>query len=71
VFALPELDDAFTDRIVLLADRKDGKGLTEREGPFRIIVPHEKRPARWVRQVVSLTIRQSKKDQPPPAPATR
>ena len=57
VFALPELDHAFTDRIIILADRRDGKPLAEKEGPLRIVVPDEKREARWVRQVVSLTIR--------------
>lgn len=59
VFALPELDHAFTDRVILLADRRDGKPLTESEGPLRIVVPDEKRPARWVRQVISLTIRRA------------
>src|SRR5713226_4105039 len=54
VFALPELDHAFTDRIIILADRRDGKPLAEKEGPLRIVVPDEKREARWVRQVVSL-----------------
>src|ERR1700730_11826806 len=57
VFALPELDHAFTDRIIILADRRDGKSLAEKEGPLRIVVPDEKREARWVRQVVSFTIR--------------
>jgi DMSO/TMAO reductase YedYZ molybdopterin-dependent catalytic subunit len=59
VFALPELDHAFTDRIIILADRRDGKPLAEKEGPTRIVVPDEKREARWVRQVVSLTIRRA------------
>jgi hypothetical protein len=67
VFALPELDEAFTDRVVLLADSRDGKPLSDREGPFRIVVPDEKRPARWVRQVVSLTIRRSQQDPSPPS----
>jgi DMSO/TMAO reductase YedYZ molybdopterin-dependent catalytic subunit len=56
VFALPELDPAFTDRVILLADRRDGKTLGEREGPLRIIVPGEKRHARWVRQVIALKV---------------
>lgn len=59
VYALPELDHAFTDRIIILADRRDGKPLAEKEGPLRIVVPDEKREARWVRQVVSLTIRRA------------
>jgi Oxidoreductase molybdopterin binding domain len=71
VFALPELDDAFTDRIVLLVDRKDDKPLNDREGPFRIVVPDEKRPARWVRQVTALTIRRSVNDSTPLVPPSR
>jgi DMSO/TMAO reductase YedYZ molybdopterin-dependent catalytic subunit len=56
VFALPELDPASTDRVILLADRREGKPLDEKEGPLRVIVPGEKRPARWVKQVISLKV---------------
>jgi DMSO/TMAO reductase YedYZ molybdopterin-dependent catalytic subunit len=56
VFALPEIDPACTDRTILLADRRDGKPLSAQEGPLRIVVPGEKRHARWVRQVVTLRI---------------
>lgn len=56
-FSLAELDPEFTDRVTLLADTKDGQPLSSREGPFRIIVPNEKRPTRWVRQVKAVTVR--------------
>jgi DMSO/TMAO reductase YedYZ molybdopterin-dependent catalytic subunit len=56
VFALPELDPAFTDRVILLADRRDGKPLGGSAGPLRVIVPGEKRHARWVRQVIGLRV---------------
>jgi hypothetical protein len=59
IFALPELDPAFTDRIILLADHKDGNSLSISEGPLRIVAPDEKRHARWVRQVIALTIRRA------------
>ena len=36
VFALPELDPAFSDRVILLADRRDGKPLDGKEGPLRV-----------------------------------
>jgi len=56
VVALPELDPAFTDKQVVLAFLKDGKPLDEKEGPYRIVIPDEKRMARWVRQVTTLKI---------------
>jgi len=59
VFAIPELDPAATDRVILLADRRDGKPLGAKEGPLRVIVPGEKRHFRWARQVVTLRIGRS------------
>ena len=59
VFALPELDAAFTDRVVLVADRRDEQPLSATEGPLRLIIPDEKRHARWIRQVVALTMRRA------------
>ena len=56
VIALPELDPAFTDKQTLLAFSRDGKPLGEKEGPYRIVIPDEKRMARWVRQVTTLKI---------------
>jgi hypothetical protein len=57
VFALADFDPGYTDRIAILADRKDGTQLPAAEGPYHLIVPGEKRPARWVRQVVRIEIR--------------
>ncbi|HXM62063.1 MAG TPA: molybdopterin-dependent oxidoreductase [Terriglobales bacterium] len=56
VIALPELDPAFTDKQTVLAFLKDGKPLDEKEGPYRVVIPDEKRMARWVRQVTTLKI---------------
>lgn len=56
VFALPELDSAFTKQVIFLADRRDGQPLSAEQGPYRIVVPQETRQARWVRQVTALTI---------------
>ena len=49
VFALPEIDPAFVEKQVVLAFLKDGKPMDDKEGPFRIVIPGEKRMARWVR----------------------
>ena len=57
VFAPAELDSAFTDKVIILAYAKDGAPLDASEGPFRVIAPGEKRPARWVRGVVRIRLR--------------
>ncbi len=59
-YGIAELDAAFTDQIVLLADRRDGKPLLPDSGPWQIIVPNDKRPARWIRQVSKIEVRQLK-----------
>ena len=56
VIALPEIDPDFTARVIVLAFLKDGQPLDPKEGPYRIVVPDEKRMARWVKQVTTLKI---------------
>jgi len=56
VIALPELDPGFTDKQTLLVFLREGKPLGDKEGPYRIVIPDEKRMARWVRQVTTLRI---------------
>jgi DMSO/TMAO reductase YedYZ molybdopterin-dependent catalytic subunit len=55
-FGVAEFDDAFTDRQAILADKKDGAPLAGNAAPFQLVMTGEKRPARWVRQVVSIDI---------------
>jgi DMSO/TMAO reductase YedYZ molybdopterin-dependent catalytic subunit len=78
VFSLPEIDPDLTDRVVLVADKKDGKPLDAKEGPYRLVVPHDKRHLRWVRQVTRLSVQRAAEigadkkrgtDKPAPAPA--
>ena len=57
VFALAELDKDFTDRTIILADLVDGKPLAAGDGPFRIIVQDEKKPARCIKQVTAIKVR--------------
>lgn len=57
LFALPELDSAFAERTILLVDTMDGQPLPEGKGPFRIVVPGEKKPARWIYEVRTLAVR--------------
>jgi len=54
VFALPEFDPAFTDKQIVLVFLRNNKPLDDKEGPYRLVIPDEKRMARWVRQVATL-----------------
>lgn len=56
VYSLAELDPAMHDGEVILADRRDGHALAANEGPFRLVAKDDKRPARWVRQVVAIDL---------------
>jgi len=58
VFAWAELDSTFMDKAVYVVTEWDGKPLSDKDGPFQLVVPGEKRGARWVRQVTALRIRQ-------------
>ena len=56
VFSLAELDSGILESEVIVADTLDGAALGGKEGPFKLVAPHEKRPARWVRMLKSITI---------------
>jgi DMSO/TMAO reductase YedYZ molybdopterin-dependent catalytic subunit len=56
VFSLAELDSGIIDSEVIVADTMDGAPLAAKQGPFRLVAPHEKRPARWVRMLKSITV---------------
>src|ERR1039457_4787028 len=56
LFSVSELDPAFTNGLVLIADRVDGKPLSARDGPLKIVVPGDKRADRWVRGVERLQV---------------
>ncbi len=59
VFALAELDPAFQENQVLVAISGDGKPLGDTQGPVRIVAPQDKRPARSVRMVTTITVRRA------------
>jgi DMSO/TMAO reductase YedYZ molybdopterin-dependent catalytic subunit len=56
VFSLAELDSGILDSEVIVADAMDGAPLGDKQGPFRLVAPHDKRPARWVRMLKSITV---------------
>jgi DMSO/TMAO reductase YedYZ molybdopterin-dependent catalytic subunit len=56
VLALADLDPSLGGRRILLADRMDGKPLPAAEGPWRLLVGGDLRPARSARQVLRIRI---------------
>jgi hypothetical protein len=56
VFSLGELDTAFGNASILVADRRDGKPLFGYQGPFRIVCPNDKAGARSVRMLETLEV---------------
>ena len=56
VFSLAELDSGILESEVIVADTMDGAALGAKEGPFKLVAPHEKRPARWGRMLKSITV---------------
>jgi DMSO/TMAO reductase YedYZ molybdopterin-dependent catalytic subunit len=56
VFSLGELDPAFIDNEILLADTANGKALFGAQGRFRLVVPKDKPGARSVRMLTKLEV---------------
>ena len=61
VFSLGELDPAFIDNEILLADTANGKPLFGAQGRFRLVVPKDKPGARSVRMLTRLDVVQLRK----------
>src|ERR1700683_1373718 len=56
IFTLGELDPDFGNETVLLADKRDGKPLADKQGPFRLVCPNDHEGARSVRMLQTLEI---------------
>ena len=61
VFSLGELDPAFIDNEILLADTANGKPLFGAQGRFRLVVPKDKPGARSVRMLTKVEVVQVRK----------
>lgn len=57
VLALAEVEPDFHPGDVLVADTMDGKPMDAKTGPFRLVVSDDKRPARSVRNLVSIELK--------------
>jgi hypothetical protein len=55
LLSLAEVDPTFHDGQIVVADSRDGQPLTT-SGPFQLIVSEDKRPARWVRNLVTISV---------------
>lgn len=55
VFGLGELDPGLGHAQAILADARDGQPLGT-DGPFRLVVPGDRRAARWVRNVTAIEV---------------
>jgi hypothetical protein len=60
VLALAEVDPTFHSGEVLVADTMNGAPLDAKSGPFKLVVTEDKRPARWVRNLVSIELKSAK-----------
>jgi len=56
VLSLAEVDPALSPNAVLLADTVDGAPIGTADGPFRLVVEGDARPARSARQVTAITV---------------
>lgn len=56
VFSIGEMDPALSKRTIILADTVDGQPLTNEQGPIRLVVSDDTRPARSVRMVSGLRV---------------
>lgn len=56
VFTLGEIDAAFGNEAILIADKRDGKALFGYQGPFRLVCPNDKAGARSVRMLETLEV---------------
>lgn len=57
VFSLAEIDPAMSPTAVILADEADGAPLSADDGPLRLVVEGDARPARSVRQITAIELR--------------
>ena len=56
VYSLAEVDPEFSKETIILATKKDGAAIPAGEGPFRMIAPADKKPARWIREVRTIKV---------------
>jgi len=56
IFTLGELDPDFGNETILVADKRDGKPLADKQGPLRLVCPNDHEGARSVRMLQTLEV---------------
>ena len=56
VYSLAELSPGLGGRRGIVAVEQDGQPLSDKDGPLRVVLEGEGRPARWIRQLERLRI---------------
>jgi hypothetical protein len=56
-FGLGEADPQTRPNRIILADKADGRPLAAKDGPFKLVVEGDLRPARSIRQVVAIAVK--------------
>jgi hypothetical protein len=60
VIALAEADPSFHSGEVIVADTMNGAPLDAKSGPFKLVVTEDKRPARWVRNLITIELKSAR-----------
>jgi len=55
-FSVAEMDGDFAGEQVVVVDTVDGQGLDAGQGALRLVVPGDKRQARWVKMLKSVSV---------------
>jgi precorrin-4/cobalt-precorrin-4 C11-methyltransferase len=62
VFSIPEIDPGLRHKRVILADRCDGAPIRKADGPYEIVEEDAKQRGRWVKHVVSFSVKEAAED---------
>jgi len=54
LYSVAELEPAMTDNRIMVAHKMNGKPLDPKGGPSKVVVPGDKRPARWICMLTAL-----------------
>jgi hypothetical protein len=58
VYSIGEIDPDTGNAQILVAHKKNGDPLPVSEGPYRFVLPQDKRGARWIRQLTRVSVHQ-------------